>query len=248
MIVIPMAGLSSRFKKAGYSLPKYMLEAHGKTLFHHSIESFKNYFNSEKFLFIALDAFDTEAFIHAECQKMGIRHFEVVILSKPTKGQAETVFLGLEKSNVIKDEHILIFNIDTFRPNFEWPSYLDIQNIDGYLETFIGSGKNWSNIEPKNKNDYSVKRTAEKQEISEYCCTGLYFFRSFETYKSLFSSYSKKDLGEVDAGEYYIAPMYNMMIEAGADVRFSVISKDDVIFCGIPEEYEEFKKLPAYES
>ncbi|EOA0230274.1 capsular biosynthesis protein, partial [Escherichia coli] len=36
MIVIPMAGLSSRFKKAGYVKPKYMLEAHGKTLFSHS--------------------------------------------------------------------------------------------------------------------------------------------------------------------------------------------------------------------
>lgn len=31
MIVIPMAGMSSRFFKAGYTQPKYMLEAHGQT-------------------------------------------------------------------------------------------------------------------------------------------------------------------------------------------------------------------------
>ena len=55
MIIIPMAGLSSRFKDAGYVKPKYMLEAHGKTLFSHSLYSFKNYFDSESFLFVALD-------------------------------------------------------------------------------------------------------------------------------------------------------------------------------------------------
>ncbi|TOH10549.1 capsular biosynthesis protein, partial [Vibrio parahaemolyticus] len=44
MIVIPMAGMSSRFFKAGYKLPKYMLEAHGKSLFEHSLRSFESYF------------------------------------------------------------------------------------------------------------------------------------------------------------------------------------------------------------
>ncbi|EKO3985769.1 capsular biosynthesis protein, partial [Vibrio fluvialis] len=41
MIMIPMAGMSSRFFKAGYSKPKYMLEAKGKTLFEHSVLSFE---------------------------------------------------------------------------------------------------------------------------------------------------------------------------------------------------------------
>ena len=40
MIVIPMAGLSSRFTKAGYTKPKYMLPLAGKSVFAHSIESF----------------------------------------------------------------------------------------------------------------------------------------------------------------------------------------------------------------
>ncbi|MBD6989485.1 capsular biosynthesis protein, partial [Vibrio parahaemolyticus] len=44
MIIIPMAGMSSRFFNAGYDKPKYMLEARGVTLFEHSILSFKKYF------------------------------------------------------------------------------------------------------------------------------------------------------------------------------------------------------------
>lgn len=38
-IIITMAGLGSRFKKAGYNCPKYMIEAKGKTLFDWSMDS-----------------------------------------------------------------------------------------------------------------------------------------------------------------------------------------------------------------
>lgn len=49
MIIIPMAGLSSRFFKAGYTKPKYMLDAHGISLFDHAVNSFKAYFKTETF-------------------------------------------------------------------------------------------------------------------------------------------------------------------------------------------------------
>lgn len=55
-----MAGMSSRFFKAGYDKPKYMLEATGITLFEHSVLSFKNYFERESFLFIIRDKYDTK--------------------------------------------------------------------------------------------------------------------------------------------------------------------------------------------
>ncbi|WFC15677.1 glycosyltransferase family 2 protein [Aeromonas salmonicida] len=240
MIIIPMAGLSSRFKNAGYTKPKYMLEAHGRTLFSHSINSFQKYFDSESFLFIALDVNHTSDFIKSECLKLGIKNFNIVILDSPTKGQAQTVYEGLTIAKVALDEPLLIFNIDTFRPNFTYPDYLDMDCIDGYLETFIGEGKNWSNILPKEEKDHSVALTAEKKEISKYCCTGLYFWRYAKDFILVFNEYQQRPLSEIDAGEYYIAPMYNHIISKGADIRYSVISHKDVIFCGIPSEYEEF--------
>ena len=38
-----MAGLGLRFKKAGYNVPKYMIEAKGKTLFEWSMDSLIDY-------------------------------------------------------------------------------------------------------------------------------------------------------------------------------------------------------------
>ena len=86
-----MAGLSSRFSKAGYTQPKYMLPLNGKTVFAHSVESFKAYFQDTPFLFIARSIMNTEIFIQTEIDKLGIKKANIVILDHPTAGQAETV-------------------------------------------------------------------------------------------------------------------------------------------------------------
>lgn len=235
MFVIPMAGLSSRFFKAGYTEPKYMLKARGETLFAHAVNSFAEYFDSDPFLFIVRDDYDTPAFVTREAERLGIRDFEVVVLNAPTRGQAETVALALTGHDA---EPLYIFNIDTFRPNYRKPEFCS--QADGYLETFMGSGKNWSNIEPAAPDSDRVIRTAEKQEISPYCCTGLYHWGSAAKYLHYYAEYSNFDAADLDAGELYIAPMYNLAIRDDDDIRFSVIKPDEVIFCGTPDEYADY--------
>ena len=88
MIVIPMAGLSRRFTEAGYELPKYMLPVGEQTVFALAVESFKKYFETEKFIFIARDVKGTKNFIKSECRKLGIKDFQIVILDASTQGQA----------------------------------------------------------------------------------------------------------------------------------------------------------------
>ena len=245
MIIIPMAGLSSRFTKAGYNKPKYMLNAFDKTIFDFSVSSFEKYFHIEHFLFIALNLseFDVESFIHEKAQSLSINSYEVIIINKPTRGQAETVYLGLKNSSISLHEPITIFNIDTFRPNFQYPNEFDIDNVDGYLETFIGEGENWSNVVPIEEGSNKVQFTAEKQQVSQYCCTGLYYFKSVELFNRTYEEYIELNLTSMGITEFYIAPMYNLLIETGKNVHFSVIDKDSVIFCGIPAEYESFLQL-----
>lgn len=240
MIVIPMAGLSSRFKKAGFDKPKYMLEARGQTLFSHSVSSFEKYFEKEEFLFIVLDVHDTAKFVQKSATELGISNFRIVVLDEPTRGQAETVYLGLKATPIEATTAITIFNIDTFRPGFSYPDSFNINDVDGYLETFIGTGANWSNVLPISKGSDKVIRTAEKQEISEFCCTGLYYFRKAEKFLQLFESFMGVEVQDLQGGEFYIAPMYNNLIEEGADIRFSIIDENDVIFCGVPDEYYAF--------
>jgi hypothetical protein len=233
-IIIPMAGLSKRFSDAGFTLPKYMLYAGERSLFNLAISSFYSYFKTEKFIFIARDVFCTKEFIQKECEKLGLLHYEVVILNAPTRGQAETVYLGLKASVLSDSEPILIFNIDTFRINFKYPS--NMFNWDGYLEVFKGKGANWSYAKTEQKYSTKVIQTAEKEEISNYCSTGVYYFKNrdyfIEAYLNNFSVESKKKFTEL-----YIAPMYNYLITNGGNIHIDIIKRDDVEFCGIPEEY-----------
>lgn len=122
----------------------------------------------------------------------------------------------------------------------------DLNEIDGYLETFVGSGANWSNILPDNEALQTVKLTAEKQEISQYCCTGLYYWRRKADFCRVFAKLKQQLPSQVQAGEYYIAPMYNYLISESKDIRYSVITESKVVFCGTPVEYQLFKSSGAH--
>lgn len=238
MIVIPMAGMSSRFFKAGYEQPKYMLPAHGKSLFAHCVESFSAYFSSETFLFIIRDVYGTQEFVADECHRLGIEKFEIVALDEPTRGQAETVFLGLKSSEVSMDENITIFNIDTIRPGFSHPLLND--DIDGYLEVFEGSGDNWSFAKEDPENPGYVTQTAEKNPISDLCSDGLYQFRNIRIFNNAYAKMEAAGEAGLAKGELYIAPMYNYLISAGQKVSYVKISDSDIIFSGTPDEYTAF--------
>ena len=239
-LVFPMAGLSERFTRAGYQVPKYMLDAHGKSLFRHAVEGFLPSTDAMRVLFIARDVADTAAFITAECQTMGLGNFEIHVLGAPTRGQAETVALGLA-GRAADDDAAMIFNIDTFRPRFRPPTRFAMAEVDGYLEVFEGSGTNWSFVAPLgDPADQRVARTTEKDPISELCCTGLYQFGQVGDFREAFAAAAAGGQTSWSAGELYVAPLYNRLIANGRDIRYELIARDDVIFCGTPEEYRDF--------
>ncbi|MBS4235552.1 glycosyltransferase family 2 protein [Campylobacter vulpis] len=238
-IIFPMAGLSSRFNKAGYTLPKYMLNLQEKSVFFWVLEGFKTYFKTNDFLFIYRNINHTKEFIKQECQKLNLKNYQSVELDSPTLGQAHTVALGLEKIG-IKDS-ILIFNIDTLRPNFHLPQNLDLDKIDGYLEVFKSEGEQWSFIKASDEKLCKVAKTAEKTRISSFCSSGLYYFRKSEEFLSIFKTMQEKN--NLEKGEFYIAPMYNELIKRNADIRYELIALNQILFCGTPREYEALKKL-----
>ena len=229
MIVIPMAGLSSRFFRAGYTLPKYQLPLGNETVFTWAVRSFARYFSSDCFVFIYRDIYDTKAFIEAEIAALGIKDYRLVALEEETLGQADTVYRGIQN---LADEPLFIFNIDSKLENFEKPSwYLE---CDGYLEVFKGEGDHWSFAVPGESN--RVIRTTEKERVSELCSNGLYYFRSSQQFNELVES-AIQDQDLVN-NELYIAPLYNRMIANGADIRYQLVGLDQINFCGVPAEYE----------
>lgn len=237
-IIIPMAGLSSRFSKGGYTLPKYMLYIKEKTLFNLAVSSFDKYFKTCKFVFVARDVYDTPRFVDEECKLLGIDNYQVVV-TEPTRGQAETVFKGVDVANIPSNESILIFNIDTIRPGFTFPS--DVESWDGYLECFVGDGANWSYAKTEDGTAKTkVIETAEKKEISNFCSTGIYHFKHASDFVNAYHENERTPINGVK--ELYVAPLYNFLIRDGKNIHVDIIRKDEVLFCGVPQEYVEYLK------
>jgi len=235
VIVIPMAGRSQRFFDAGYTQPKFMLDLHGRSVFANAVASFEADFARRPFLFIA--AAGAAGFVRAEAQALGIREFDVAELDRTTAGQAETVELGIGDH----EGPLTIFNIDTFRPGFRFPEGL-FETADGWLEVFRGSGANWSYVEPAPGPEPWALRTAEKVEISDLCCTGLYHFARAADFRRTLAAERRAP----QARELYVAPLYNHLIAEGAKIAWREIQRSEVIFCGTPAEYEALRQpLPT---
>ena len=244
MFVIPMAGESRRFADAGFKIPKYQLQAHGESVFSHAVRSFAHYFPTEPFLFVYRDVEGSGSFVRAECERLKIKHASFVTLDRMTKGQAETVALGLENAAVPDDEPIVIFNIDTFRLNYRYPDLAGAKaSYDGYLEVVVGAGDNFSFVRPHADDSGLVCETSEKRPISNLCSTGLYHFRRSGDFRWAYANPCQPK-GDAERKERYVAPLYNSLISRGNRIGFVIIEPASVISCGTPEEYEQVRTSP----
>lgn len=228
MFLIPMAGRSSRFYNAGYSVPKYRLMLAGGSVFDQAVGSFAAYFETDFFRFVVRADDGAADFVPDAARRLGIRDFDLLVLERETAGQAETVSLGL--AGLSAQEPVYIFNIDTFRPGFRKAC----QGCDGYLEVFEAPGDHWSFVEPGP--DGRVLRTTEKDRISNLCSDGLYYFRTPALFEDAYIQ--ARESGASVKGEYFVAPLYNHLIGAGRDVRYTVVPRQEVILCGTPAEYQ----------
>jgi dTDP-glucose pyrophosphorylase len=84
---------------------------------------------------------------------------------------------------------------------------------------------------------HSVVEVAEKKVISPYATTGLYYFKRSNTFFTLGREMMRYK--ETVNGEYYIAPVYNKMIDCAMSVGYEMVSKVNVL--GTPEELKCFE-------
>lgn len=238
-IVITMAGLGSRFKKAGYQVPKYMIEAYGKTLFEWSMESLAGFMAEENvYIFIVRKEDNAKDFINSTCKKMGITDIELIEIDYLTDGQATTAMLAKDCWN--RDSSLLIYNIDTYVEAGEM-NESQIEG-DGFIPCFQAEGTHWSFV--KLDDEEKAIEVREKERISDNCTLGAYYFKTCALYEQLYNEYYTSD-EMLEKGEKYIAPLYNYLISKNGDVRISNVNYEKVHVLGTPEELQIF--LDTYE-
>ena len=231
-VVISMAGLGSRFTKAGYQQPKYKILVKGKTLFEWSMLSMKDFFNNH-FIFACLDDADFE-WIEKISNSIGITNYSFHIRDRVSRGQAETVYDAINL--LTKDDELWIYNIDTYVESGIQKT--DIGDAYGCLHVSYSTAKNMSFVDYDENG--KVSKVVEKKQISTWASVGTYGFASVDLFRKIYKkSYLSEITNEV-SGERYIAPMFDIMLNMGLDIVAPKLDQSCVHILGTPEDVEKF--------
>lgn len=235
-IVVPMAGRGSRFASAGYQLPKPLIDVDGHPMIDIVIDNIRPK-REHRFVFLCLkehlDSYDVEKHLREKCPDC-----EIVAVDHVTEGAACTVLLS--GKFIDNDDPLMIANSDQY-VECSIDEYIDAAgDHDGLIMTMKANDKKWSFIRFDEENYVTVVR--EKEVISEEATVGIYNFAHGRD----FVKYADKmicDNVRVN-GEFYVAPVYNMMIADGKKIRYFNIGEvgNGMFGLGTPDDLETFLK------
>lgn len=233
-IVMPMAGRGTRFAQIGLTTPKPLIDVRGKPMYAWATEGLP-LARATKLIFICLAEHLSDRALERDIKSRYAAYAPVIIaLDHVTQGQACTVLAAREL--IDNDEPLLIFNADTYCRTTLGQALESLPpQVDGVLDVFHADGDRWSFARLDGQR--RVLETAEKRRISDWATTGLYYFRRGRD----FVRHADAMLAANDrsSNEFYIAPVYNRMIVAGADIRANPV--DQVWVLGTPEDLARFE-------
>lgn len=230
-LVIPLAGLGSRFINKGYKIPKYILPFpdKGGTI----LSSILNEFNlNESWFVVVVMRSEHKIFESIVLNILGSLKcsYKINFIDKVTKGQAESVFIALE--GIDENSQLWIHNGDTILKE----RILKFTDEDCIIDCFNSSSNSFSYVGYSKNN--SVNRLVEKEVISNDASTGLYGFKSVKLYKKNYLitdwlSYNK---------EWYISSLINFMLKNRYVAKSVKNNIYNTILLGTPDEYENYIK------
>lgn len=228
-IVIPMAGLGSRFRQAGYSIPKPLIPVLGKPMYAWAADSLP-LVHASRVIFILLATQPECEELRADILARYADHTPIVLtVPELTRGQAETVLAA--RDLILNDEPLLIHNADTgFDIDSAWAVDAVSRKLDGALLVFRSNETRWSYSRADEQG--RVVEVREKIVISPWASTGTYWWGRGRDYVELAEVRMNSDSKE--AGEYYVGPLYNDIIARGAHIANYEIQR--LLCFGTPED------------
>ncbi|MBE9392074.1 glycosyltransferase family 2 protein [Elizabethkingia anophelis] len=236
-IVIPMAGLGSRFAKEGYEKPKPFIDVNGKPMIVRVLENL--YYPNARYFLIARKE-------HLEIEKDLVQKIEqeynatFIGLDKLTEGTACTVLYAREYIN--NDIPLMIANSDQI-VDISITDFIDDclnRKLDGSILTFLDKELNpkWSFAKINSKE--LVIEVKEKEAISEHATVGIYMFSRGEDFVN----------GAIDMiiendrvnNEFYTCPVYNYIIKENKRIGIYDINAEAMHGIGTPEDLNNYLK------
>lgn len=239
-ILIPMAGLGSRFSNEGFKNIKPLIPLNGKTFIEWSIDSVDFKSVKTQFIFVILEKHSNVLYSHLKNIKP-----DCIITSVPelTRGAVETALAAQEYIN--NDDPLIITNSDQI---FEWNKekyveYLHESNTDADVVVVNANTNKFSYIK-LDENNFGLKLT-EKEVISDNALVGIHYWKKGKYFVDSGKKLIERDIRAKN--EFYVSLSYNLLIENNLKITCYKLSENEkYLSIGTPEQvydYLDYKKL-----
>lgn len=243
-IVIPMSGFGERFRRAGYKVPKPLIEIEQKPIIAHVIEMFPGETN---FLFICnQDHLDTPEFRMAEL----IRHYcptaRIVGIAPHKLGPVNAVLQAID--HIDPDEQTIVNYCDftCVWDYADFKAFVRDSDCDGAIPCYTGFHPhmlNSSYYAYVQADDGWITGIQEKQPytdtpMNEWASSGTYYFKSGKMVRDYFARTQTRD-DLVIVGEHYVSVVYRPMLED--ELSVAVYELNHFMQWGAPADFEEYR-------
>jgi dTDP-glucose pyrophosphorylase len=233
-ILIPMAGEGSRFRSAGYTFPKPLIEVNGKPMIQCVVENLD--FDAQ-YIFLVRSEHLEKYNIKSVLKFVTNGRCKIVTVDSLTEGAACTALLASQF--IDNNEELLIANSDQIieysRENFN--VIRRFTKFDSSVFTFRAVHPKWSFVKVNSRG--VATEVAEKNPISDIATCGIYYYRTGRD----FVRYANKmiESNKRVNNEFYICPVYNELIGDGKTlIPFFV---DKMYGLGTPEDLEKYLNI-----
>jgi len=249
-IVFPIAGRGSRFQvlakqNAAYTQPKPLILVKGKPMIAWAVASLKKLNQpSHNFIFITLQEHVDLYHIDDTLQELFGPDIQIIILPQVTRGATQTVLRASEFIN--NNDDLLIADCDNYfdGTNLERALAEKSAETEGIIPVFKpdDTEPKWSyTLFDKDQTALAVgEKDPDLAAKGAYANIGAYYF----SHGKIFVEEAEKMIEENDVygsdgkKEFYIAPLYQRLINKGMQVKAAIIPK--LWGMGTPNDLEYF--------
>ena len=228
IVVVPMAGLGDRFKRAGYVKPKPFIDVNGKKMINIVLDDIVPPNCGEVILISLKESNCGEEIKDIKLQNKNA-HINVIELESLTAGSLQTI---LAAENRITGKGLILSNCDQ-KVDIDIDKFIEACNsYDGGLVTFESQNPHHSYIEV---NDGVITNIIEKEVISTKAVTGIYYIKDGTEFINAAKSVIK--FNKKEKGEFYVSSALQLLIYKG----LKLVAYDAKSYMlGTPEELETY--------
>jgi CTP:phosphocholine cytidylyltransferase-like protein len=171
VVLVPMAGAGRRFREAGHTMPKPLIDVHGRPMIQWVLENLRI---RAPHVFV-VQREHAEQFNITQVLRALVPEAVVVVADGLLEGAVCSTLLARE--HIDTDKRLLIVNADQY---LEWKSgefmyEMAAADVDGGIVTFEATESKWSFV--RTEDGRHVSEVAEKRPISTRATAGVYYWK-----------------------------------------------------------------------